>query len=81
MTGQAPTRILKLQAPIHKEAEHGLTYTAFSRETKLSYIGIIGGLSGDRLTTKLSRMKKVRDRKAEDDRLKQLQLAMEGARG
>ena len=32
------------------EREHGLTYTAFSRATKIKQIGLIGGVTYDRLT-------------------------------
>ena len=35
------------------EKEHGLSYTAFSRVTRFNDIGVIGGLSRDRLIGKV----------------------------
>ena len=54
-----------------EEKEHGLAYVALSRATKLSDIGIIG-LSGTRLTTQISRNRKVARRLLEDVRLHNL---------
>ncbi len=51
------------------EKDHGLTYTAFSRATSLTNIGIIGGLPCDRLCTKVLQHKKMAPRKKEDERL------------
>ena len=41
-----------------KEAEHGLTYTVFSRVTKASDLGIIGGFPKVRLITKVAKIQK-----------------------
>ena len=41
-----------------KEAKHGLTYTVFSRVTKASDLGIIGGFPKDRLITKVAKIQK-----------------------
>jgi hypothetical protein len=49
--------------------EHGLSYVAFSRATRLSNIGIIGGMDGPRLTSAISKLKKVKNRLMEDVRL------------
>ena len=57
------------------EKEHGLTYTAFSRATILSNIGIVGGLSCERLCKKIQSNKKMEPRKAEDQRLKALGIS------
>ena len=58
-----------------KEKEHGLSYVAFSRATKLSNIGITGGMAGNRLTVKIANMKKVKNRLEEDNRLNTLEIA------
>ena len=55
-----------------KEGEHGLSYVAFSRSEKFSNIGILGGISGDRLTTCISNQRKLKLRLKEDERLKVL---------
>ena len=55
-----------------KEKEHGLSYVAFSRAIKFLNIGIEGGISGTRLTTQISSMKKLKLRLEEDDRLRHL---------
>jgi hypothetical protein len=55
-----------------KEKEHGLTYTAFSRATVLTNIGIIGGLTRERLCEKILMHAKMKPRKIEDQRLKLL---------
>jgi hypothetical protein len=55
-----------------KEKEHGLAYVAFSRATRFSSIGIIGGLAGERLTTQISQQKKLKLRVVEDQRLERL---------
>ena len=52
-----------------KEMDHGLTYVAISRATKIGCIGIDGGVTRERITTQLSSMKKVQVRKEEDKRL------------
>lgn len=52
--------------------DHGLTYVAISRATKIGDIGIAGGFTAARITTQLSRMKKVQTRKLEDVRLAEL---------
>jgi hypothetical protein len=52
------------------EREHGsMSYVAFSRATRLSNIGIIGGMDGPRLTSAISKLKKVKNRLIEDVRL------------
>ena len=61
--------ILKLGS---KEREHGLSYVGFSRATKLSDIGITGGLAGNCLTTSISIQKKIQRRLEEDIRLENL---------
>ena len=58
--------ILKLGS---KEREHGLSYVAFSRATKLSDIGITGGLAQNCLITSVSSQKKLHRRLEEDKRL------------
>lgn len=52
-----------------RERDHGVSYTAFSRATKLSNIGIAGGFPGTRTTNMISRMKKIKLRLEEDKRL------------
>ena len=42
----------------NKEMAHGLTYVAISRETRVSNIGIRGGLTIARISSKLADMKK-----------------------
>ena len=54
------------------EREHGLSYVAFSRATRLSNIGIIGGMDGPRLTSAISKLKKLKNRVKEDERLDSL---------
>ena len=54
------------------EKEHGLAYVAFSRATRFSNIGIIGGLTEERLTKKISQQKKLQVRLIEDARLAKL---------
>ena len=56
-----------------KEAEHGVSYVAFSRVRRFQDIGIIGGVSGDRLTTQISKQEKLKHRLAEDTRLNSLE--------
>ena len=58
-----------------KEKEHGLSYVAFSRATKLSNIGITGRTAGNHLTTKIATMKKVKNRLEEDNSLDTLEIA------
>jgi hypothetical protein len=52
----------------NKEKENGLTYTGFSRATKLSNIGIIGGLSLERFTVKIRNHRKMKPRRKEEER-------------
>ena len=59
----------------NREAEAGLTYTAFSRVRALANFGIIGGLSFNRFTTKVREHSKVPGRKAEESRLRRLATA------
>ena len=63
--------ILKLES---KERKHSLSYVGFSRATKLSDIGITGGLAGNYLTTSISIQKKLQRRLEEDKRLENLQI-------
>jgi hypothetical protein len=58
-----------------REPEAGITYTAFSRVTKLVNFGIIGGLTFDRFTTKIQNHPKVAGRKFEESRLRALASA------
>jgi hypothetical protein len=58
-----------------REAEAGITYTAFSQVTKLVNFGIIGGLTFDRFTTKIRNHPKVAGRKFEESRLRALASA------
>ena len=55
-----------------KEKEHGLTYTAFSRATKLSDIGLVMGICKDRLCRKVRTHKKMAPRIREEKRLNRL---------
>ena len=55
-----------------KEADHGLTYTVFSRVTKASDLGIIGGFPKDRLITKVANHSKMKPRIAEERRLQRI---------
>ena len=54
------------------EREHGLTYTAFSRVTKFSNLGILRGITKDRLCRKIKNLKKMGDRIREQERLSRL---------
>ena len=51
------------------EKEHGLTYTVFSRVTRASDIGIIGGFPKDRLIDKVAKQAKMKARIKEESRL------------
>ena len=53
-----------------KEKEHGLTYTAFSRVTRSSDIGISGGFYRKRLTDEVANQKLMKDRLLEERKLK-----------
>jgi hypothetical protein len=55
-----------------KEKEHGLTYVVFSRATMLENIGIVGGLTKERLCCKVQKHAKMRPRMAEESRLRGL---------
>jgi len=55
-----------------REREHGLTYTGFSRVTKLINIAIAGGLSFERLTYTIRKGGKMKRRIKEEQRLKRL---------
>ena len=55
----------------------GLSYTAFSRATKLSLIRVAGGMVGNRLTSKIADRSDLQKRKREDRRLSGLQADME----
>ena len=59
-----------------REPEHGITYTAFSRVTEFLNLGIIGGLTFDRFTSKIKNHAKVAGRKLEEIRLRQLASQM-----
>jgi ATP-dependent exoDNAse (exonuclease V) alpha subunit len=56
-----------------KEVEHGLSYVAFSRVRRFQDIGIIGGVSGDRLTSQIAKQAKLKKRLTEDARLNLLE--------
>ena len=56
----------------NKEMDHGLSYVAFSRSKVVTNIGIVGGMTEERITTQLSSMRKVIERKREDERLRLL---------
>jgi ATP-dependent DNA helicase PIF1 len=63
----------KLVADLGKtEKEHGLTYTVFSRVTNFLNIGIIGGLTCERFTSKIKNHAKVAPRLREETRLRRL---------
>ena len=51
------------------EKEHGLSYVAFSRATTLKSIGILGGLSKQRLCDRIAARKSIGKRKREEYRL------------
>ena len=51
------------------EVEHGLTYTAFSRATRFSDVGIYDGCEISRFTRKIPQNTKVISRGAEERRL------------
>jgi ATP-dependent DNA helicase PIF1 len=56
-----------------KEKEHGLTYVGFSRTRRLEDVGLDGGISLDRITTKIKDQKKLKVRLREDRRLDALE--------
>ena len=55
-----------------REKTHGVSYVSMSRATDLNNICIGAGCSVERLTTKISSMKKVQNRLLEDIRLESL---------
>ena len=55
------------------EREHGLTYTAFSRVTRFSNLGILRGISKDRLCRKIKNLKKMGDCIWEQEQLSRLE--------
>jgi len=55
------------------EKEHGLSYVAFSRVRRFQDLGVLGGCTLERLTTKISGQKKLKNRLEEDARLARLQ--------
>ena len=55
-----------------KEVEHGLSYVAFSRATRYRNVGIIGGVTATRLTTEITKLRKLTHRLREDERLNDL---------
>ena len=59
------------------EKSQGLSYTAFSRATRLSLIGVASGMAGNRLTSKIAHRLDLQKRKREDWRLRHLQTDME----
>ena len=64
------------------EKEHGLTYAAFSRVTKLEDIGIVGHFTEERFLHMIGKQKKVAPRKAEERHLKMLaEATLEWLRG
>ena len=61
------------------EREHGLTYVAMLRSTRLLNIAIIGGVEELRFTKTIPDIDKVKKQKQEDVRLRQL-VALTNAR-
>ena len=55
------------------EKEHGLSYVAFSRVRRFQDLGVLGGCALERLTTKISGQKKMKNRLDEDARLARFQ--------
>ena len=55
-----------------KEPDAGITYTAFSRVTKMANFGIIGGLTYERFTSKIRDHSKFAGRIREEKRLREL---------
>ena len=55
-----------------REPEAGITYTAFSRVTRMLNFGIIGGLTFDRFTSKIRNHVKVAGRQLEESRLREI---------
>ena len=55
-----------------READHGLTYTAFSRCQRFSNIGIQGGFPYNRISTMIRSQKKLKERLKEEQRLNTL---------
>jgi hypothetical protein len=55
-----------------KEAEHGLTYVAFSRARRLRDIGILGDFTETRMTTSIQTHAKMTPRKMEEARLRKV---------
>ena len=51
-----------------REKEHGLTYTAFSRATKFSHVGVYDGLEAARFLFKIPNQKLMAPRLAEEER-------------
>ena len=54
------------------EKEHGLTYTAFSRATKFSDVGIFDGFESTRFTHKIPQQSKMGPRLAEEKRYRKV---------
>ena len=61
-----------------KEKDHGLTYTAFSRATRFSDVGIYDGVTTARLTDKIRNQGKMESRLKEEvryrEKIRQTQL-------
>ena len=57
---------------LNVEKEHGLPYTAFSRATRFTDIGLLNGITCNRLTIKIGRQAKMEPRKKEERRLDRL---------
>ena len=71
---KAQGRTIKGKVVVHlgkEEKEHGLTYTAFSRVTRFSDIGIADGFTAERLTSKIRKNKKVKPRMMEERKSKE----------
>ena len=62
---------------VKDEKSQGLSYTAFSRATRLGLSGVAGGMAGNRLTSKITDRSELQHRKREDKRLRRLQTDME----
>ena len=59
---------------VTNETTLGLTYVAFSRATKLSNIGIVGGLTKERLTTEIQNKAGLKRRIKADEMLDSLAI-------
>ena len=71
---KAQGQTIKSKIVLHlgkSEKEHGLTYTAFSRATKFSDVGIFDGFESTRFTHKIPQQTKMASRLAEERRYRE----------